>query len=115
MRHGADFARSAIVLSWAGFFYILTDNLYNYGESAIRTIRPKWSFSTIEELRETQPEAQILDALHAAKLINKNDTKIFQGQLTTRNKCAHPTLYQPSLNSAIGFVDDIIQQTIKYI
>jgi hypothetical protein len=38
-----------------------------------------------------------------------------QGQLSTRNQCAHPTLYKPSLNSAIGYVDEMIRQTIEYL
>lgn len=107
--------RAAVVLSWAGFFHVLSERMFMVFESKLRKNRPKWKFTDLNNLKEKYPEAQILDAIKDIGFIKKNELRIFQGQLTTRNNCAHPTLYKPSMNSALGFVDDIIRQTTKYI
>jgi hypothetical protein len=107
--------RAAIVLSWSGFFYVLLESNYLKSEAAIRQARPKWKFSDMEELKTSYPESQILDALKAAKLVGRAEIRVFQGQLSVRNQCAHPTLFRPSLNSALGFVDNMIRQTIAVI
>jgi hypothetical protein len=110
-----DWRRASIVLVWAGFFSVMTEKLYGKGESNIRFARPKWKFSDLTELLESYPESQIIDAYQAAKLIKPRDSKLYQGQLTKRNQCAHPTLFKPSLNVAIGYVDEMLRQTIEYL
>jgi hypothetical protein len=105
--------RAAVVLSWAGFFYVLLERNYVKHKAKIRAARPKWSFSDLAELRASYPESQILDALRAAKLISRAEIRVYQGQLSVRNQCAHPTLFRPSLNSTLGFVDDMLHQTIQ--
>lgn len=107
--------RAAVVLSWAGFFQVFSENIYNKYENNIRSLRVKWTFKDLTELKENYPEAQIIDVAKEVKAINKGDLKIYQGQLAFRNQCAHPTFFQPSLNNAIGFVDSMIFQTEKYI
>ena len=110
-----ELTRAAIVLSWSGFFHTVSSVLYQKHEALLRTQRPKWGFASIEELRETQSESAILEAAKAVSLINKNDLKQMQGQLSRRNQCAHPTLYRPSMNVALAFVDEMIEQTIKFL
>ena len=107
--------RSAIVLSWSGFFHVILEKNYNENENKIRRIRDKWHFNDINELKENYGEYQILETLRKANLITRSEFKVYQGQLSLRNKCAHPTLFKPSLNSSIGFVDDMIRQSMKYI
>jgi hypothetical protein len=107
--------RAAIVLSWAGFFHVLSENLYTNHLVALKAVRPKWVFNTIEELKEHYTESAILDAAKEAGLIGKASLREYQGQLSKRNQCAHPTLYRPSVNSSLGYVDDMIRQTIKYL
>jgi len=107
--------RAAVVLSWAGFFGVLCESLYRKGQAKIRHARPRWIFSNLEELKENYPESQILDTFKDSKLIRKSKLKVYQGQLATRNQCAHPTLYKPSLNSTLGYFDDMVRQTIEVI
>ena len=107
--------RAAIVLSWAGFFHVLAQHMYLNNLPALRKDKPKWKFKTLEDLKESYVEHQILEAARSIGTITKSKLRIYQGQLSKRNQCAHPTIYNPSLNSALGFVDDMIRQTVEYI
>jgi len=107
--------RAAIVMSWAGHFHVYSEVLFTRHESDIKELRPKWKFGDVNELKEGYPEAQIIDVAKEVKFTSKARLRILQGQLSTRNQCAHPTLFRPSLNSSIGYVDEMIRQTIEYI
>ena len=107
--------RAAIVTAWAGHFHMFSEALYNKHESDIRTVRTKWVFKDLTELKEQYPESQILDVGKEVKFVKKAQLRILQGQLSQRNQCAHPTLYRPSMNAALGYVDEQISQTITYI
>lgn len=107
--------RSGIVLAWAGQFHVFSEVLFAKHESDIRKTRKKWSFKDLGDLLEQYPEAQILDVGKEVKFITRANLRVLQGHLSQRNQCAHPTLYRPSMNSAIGYVDEMIQKTLKYL
>ena len=107
--------RAAIVMAWSGHFHVFSESLYRKKEKEIRHVRPKWKCANLIELKDQIAEAQILDVGKEVKFITNTQLKVFQGQLATRNRCAHPTLYRPSLNSAIGYVDEMLHQTIRNI
>lgn len=107
--------RAAVVMSWAGHFHVYSEMLFSKHEADIKSARPKWSFSDVNELKENYPESQIIDVGKEVKFTKKAHLKILHGQLSIRNQCAHPTMYRPSLNSAIGYVDEMIRQTLGYI
>ncbi len=110
-----NLTRGAVILAWAGFFHVLTEKMHETSAAKLHSVRQKWSFTDLSELKENYSEAQILEASKDIKFINRSEKRIYDGQLATRNQCAHPTLYRPSLNSAIGYVDEMIRQTRKYI
>ena len=110
-----QFFRAAIVMAWSGHFHVFSESLYQKNENDIRNVRPKWKFGDLAELKDQVAEAQILDAGREVRFITKAQLRVLQGQLSIRNQCAHPTLYRPSLNSAIGYVDEMLRQTIKHI
>jgi hypothetical protein len=107
--------RAAIVMAWAGHLHVYSESLFYKHEADIRVARPKWSFMDLAELKEQYPEAQILDVGKDVKFIGKAQQKVLLGQLSLRNQCAHPTLYRPSMNAAIGYVDEMVRQTLSYI
>ncbi len=109
------FLRAAHVLAWAGFIHVLVEKMYNNHLSQLQIEYPKWNLSSLSELSEEVREAQLIEAARKVGLISKSELKQYTGDLTTRNQCAHPTLYQPTLNSTIGFVDNMIRNTKKYI
>lgn len=104
--------RSGIVLAWAGYFHVFSETLFLKHEAEIRTARPKWVFKDLAELKEVVAESQFLVVAKDVKFIGKAQLRILAGQLSERNQCAHPTLYRPSMNAAIGYVDDMIRQTL---
>jgi hypothetical protein len=107
--------RSATVMAWAGFFSVFIDALYGKHEADIRTVRNKWTFADISELKESQSESALLKIAKEVGFIKQHELRKYDGQLSTRNQCAHPTLYKPSANEAIGFVDLMIGQTIRHM
>lgn len=107
--------RSGIVLAWAGHFHLLCETLLQIKIDDLRRARPSWNFKDAPELKETCPESQILTAAKDINFITKPMLRILDGQLSVRNQCAHPTLYRPSMNEAIGYVDAMIRQTLNYI
>ena len=107
--------RAAIVMAWSGHFYVYAEKLMLGHEQAIRQARKKWQFSDAADLKEQVGEAQILDIGKEVKFLNRANLKILQGRLSTRNECAHPTLYSPSRNLAIGYVDEMLRLTIQYL
>lgn len=110
-----DCRRAAIVMAWAGQFHVFVEKLVELHGSSVRRMRPKWSFKDAAELKETVVESQILDAGKDVGFINRAQLRVLDGQLSIRNQCAHPTLYHPSLNGALGYVDDMLQHTIRYL
>lgn len=107
--------RAGIVTAWCGFFELFLVNLYSSHEADIRTKRPKWVFADLPELKEQVGEAQLIDAAREVRFIGKARLRVLQGHLATRNQCAHPTLYTPSLNQGIGYVDELIGYMKEYI
>ena len=107
--------RAAVVMSWAGFFSVFMDAFYTEKESDIKKNYTSWDTSSAEGLQESAGENTLLVAAKKLKFIKNPIYRIYDGQLSTRNQCAHPTLYSPSPNVAIGFVDLMVSQTRIYL
>lgn len=103
--------RAAHVAAWQAFMDFLEQKLASDGLQKLHTAFPKWAqYESIEELRENIPEFQIIEAAKELKLLNKNSTKSLHGHLSTRNDCAHPSSYRPSLSATIGYVADLMDR-----
>ena len=111
----SELYRSGIVLAWAGHFHVFSEVCYQNHEADIRAARPAWKFKDLADLKETVTESAFLIAAKDVKFTTKPQLRILDGQLSQRNQCAHPTLYRPSMNTAIGYVDDMIRQTLSYM
>lgn len=107
--------RSGIVLAWAGHFHVFSEVCYQKHETDIRSVRSKWVFKDLAELKEAVAESHFLIVAKDVGFTTKAKLRILDGQLSVRNQCAHPTLYRPSMNAAIGYVDSMISQTLSYI
>jgi len=107
--------RSGIVLAWAGHYHVFSEICYQKHEADIRTARTKWTFKDLAELKESVAESHFLIVAKDVKFTTSAQVRILDGQLSQRNQCAHPTLYRPSMNAAIGYVDDMIRQTLTYL
>ncbi|KUI04452.1 hypothetical protein [Mycobacterium sp. IS-3022] len=107
----AKLYRAAIVMAWAAFVDFLQEKLASDNLVAVHTARPKWSnWTTLDDLRENVPEAQMLDVARDVKLLTKPETKGLHGLLSKRNECAHPSGYAPGLNEALGYVSELLNR-----
>lgn len=111
----SELYRSGIVLAWAGHFHVYSEVCFQKHEADIRAARPKWTFRDLTDLKETIAESQFLIAAKDVRFTTRPQLRILDGQLSQRNQCAHPTLYRPSMNAAIGYVDAMIRQTLSYL
>lgn len=102
--------RAAHVMSWAAFVDFIEEYLEKDKFTSIKAVRPKWKIDSIHDLREGYPESQIIDAMKEANEITKNEAKAFHGLLNKRNECAHPSDFNPDLNSTLGYISEILQR-----
>ena len=102
--------RAAHVMAWAAFMDFLEEKLASDGLAKVRNVRATWKAKSIEELREHQPEYQIVDVAQAIGLCGKSETKALLGLLNKRNECAHPSGYYPHLNETLGYISELLQR-----
>ena len=106
--------RAAIVMSWAGFIHMVAEHLVTHHQPALIAQYPKWNTGSTIDFLECAPEAQVLEAGKKIGAFNNQKLNIYRGWLSTRNQSAHPTLYQPSRNVALGFVDAVVSEVVFY-
>jgi hypothetical protein len=102
--------RASHVMAWAGFVDFLEEKLSTDGFTKLHAARAKWVFNTVEELRETYPEHQIIEASWDAGLCEKSEMKALHGLLNKRNECAHPSDFYPGLNESLGYFSELLQR-----
>lgn len=102
--------RAAHVMAWAGFMDFIEEKVASDGFIKLKKVRPKWNFSSVEDLRENYPEFQLIDACHAVGLCTKNEKNTLHGLLSKRNECAHPSNYYPGLNESLGYISELLRR-----
>ena len=102
--------RAAHVMAWAAFMDFLEEKLASDGLAKVRAARPAWKAHSVEELREHQPEYQIVEVTQAVGLCGKSEAKALLGLLNGRNECAHPSSYYPQLNETLGYISQLLQR-----
>jgi len=105
--------KAAHVMAWAAFVDFLEEKVASDGFVKLHQVRPKWQFTSLEELREKYPEYQLIEASRDAGLCNRNETKALVGLLSKRNECAHPSDYHPGLNESLGYISELLQRIAK--
>lgn len=102
--------RAAHVMAWAAFMDFLEEKLSYRNFRKLRHEYPNWKFNSLEELRETIAEFQIIEATRKVGLCEKNQMKALLGLLNKRNECAHPSDFYPGLNETLGYISEIFQR-----
>lgn len=102
--------RAAHVMAWAGLMDYIEDKMIGEYLMDIKAARLKWSISSKEDLREQATEHQLITVCREVKLFSKNEEKAFLGLLNTRNECAHPSGYSPTLNETLGFISQLLNR-----
>lgn len=106
--------RAAHVLAWAAMVDYLQEFTARDGFVTLRVARPKWDFSSIEELREQYTEYALIEAMYKAKQVTKGEMKAYHGLLNKRNECAHPSDYFPDLNESLGYISEVIKRVANH-
>ena len=102
--------KAAHVMAWAGFMDYWEEKMMSEYLAKIKAARPKWSISSIEDLREQATEYQLIEVCREVKLLSKNEGKALLGLLNKRNECAHPSNYDPGLNETLGFISELLSR-----
>lgn len=104
--------RAGHVMAWSAAVDYLERFAAADSFHAVNSAMPNWSIRDLDDLKERFSEYAIIDALKKAKLISKNEMKAFQGLLSKRNECAHPTGYYPDLNQTLGYISEILSRLL---
>lgn len=102
--------RATHVMAWAGFMDYLQEKMVSHYFTKIKSVRPKWTITSVDDLREQAPEHQLIQVCRQVGFLNKNEEKAFLGLLNRRNECAHPSDYYPSLNETLGFISELLSR-----
>lgn len=102
--------RPSLVMCWAAFIDYLVCTLTTGGMARLHAAYPGWAhLKNAEDLRESTPEFQLIDAFEKLGHISKGDCKTLKGLLSQRNQAAHPGSQNPDTNIALGYISKIIQ------
>ncbi|WP_157087957.1 hypothetical protein [Bradyrhizobium jicamae] len=102
--------RAAHVLAFAAFIDYLHELAGRDDFVALNAARDKWNIASVEDIRERFSDHNFIEGLEAAKLITKAEKKAFQGLLTRRNECAHPSDFYPDMNQSLGYVSEALSR-----
>jgi len=106
--------RAAHVLAWAALMDFLEQKLAEDEFVQLNTIRDKWKIHSVDDLRDSRSDYQIIEAIRLTKLCSKSDEKALKGLLACRNECAHPGEYEPELNETLGYVSQILKRIQRF-
>jgi hypothetical protein len=106
----SELYRASHVMAWAGFMDFLEEKLASDSFARLHAERPKWVFGSIEELRETVVEHQIVEVTMPVGLCAKSEMKALLGLLNKRNECAHPSNFFPGLNESLGYFSELLKR-----
>lgn len=109
LEHGLH--RSAVVMSWSGFFFQFLETFWDDHRGQLMGYSG-WKVKQFDDLL-LKGDAEILTAAERLGFIDRNVRRNLDGRLAKRNLCAHPSAHIPSLNQAIGFVDEMISEAIN--
>jgi hypothetical protein len=109
-----DLYRAAHILAWTALIDLIENTLASDGFVKLKTVRPKWTACSVDELREDVSDFQIIEACKDLKIVNKSEMRILHGFLSKRNLCAHPSDFFPDYNQTLGYMADIMS-TMKNI
>jgi hypothetical protein len=104
-------SRPAHVAAWSGYVAFALMRLSNDDFIAVRRVRPAWKGATAEDLAARTPGRQVIDLLAALDLIAPAEEFELAELLQRRNDCAHPVRFEPSLDDASAYVDELLTRS----
>ena|SRR5437867_1934451 len=102
--------RAAHVLAWAALMDFLEGKLAKDNFVGLNKVRDKWKIRSVDDLRETRSDFQIIGVVQSLEFCTKGEEKALKALLTERNECAHPSDYEPDLNETLGYVSKVLKR-----
>jgi hypothetical protein len=102
--------KAAHVMAWASMMDFIEERISKKGITKLLKVRSAWKGKYIEDIRESYPEHQIIEAARDMNLFPKSVCKALIGLLNKRNECAHPSDYYPDINQTLGYISEIISR-----
>jgi hypothetical protein len=87
---------------------LLEEKLASDGLVKLRAAKAAWKAGSVEELRETVVEYQVIEAAKELGLCTKTEMKALHGMLNKRNECAHPNDFFPDMNITLGYISELL-------
>jgi hypothetical protein len=87
---------------------LLEEKLASDGLVKLRAAKAAWKAGSVEELRETAVEYQLIEAAKELGLCTKTEMKALHGMLNKRNECAHPNDFFPDMNITLGYISELL-------
>jgi hypothetical protein len=104
--------RASVVFLWTGAIRTLHERAWSKGEAAVNAAISKQD-PKARRLKKAEDFAFIrdrtfLDASTELGILDKGEKDVLVEALNLRNRCGHPTRYQPRLNKTKAFIEDIV-------
>lgn len=107
--------RPAFVAAWNGYVALALTFLAADGFAAVRSVRPSWKLTSVEDLAMKTPGAELLRILSELDLTNGEMGDLLPLYLQRRNDCAHPTSFRPTATETHAYVLDVHHAALDLI
>lgn len=113
VEHGLH--RPAYVSAWNGYAALALTILAAEDFAAVRSVRPAWKLTSVEDLSMKTPGAELLRILSELDLTPGDMADLLPLYLQSRNDCAHPTSFRPGAAEADSYVLDVHHAAMELI
>lgn len=121
-----DAGRAAIIMVWNIAFYhlckyILVHKLIDFNNRIPVRYPRKWTTAEMplinkyDDFGDEMSEREVLEVANSAGIITGNMYKVYLEKLGKRNSAAHPSTQHITQLQAEGFIDDLINNTVKLL
>lgn len=118
--------RAAVIMVWNIAFYhlcqyILKHKLADFNNRIPVRFPGKWKTANMqlikkyEDFGDEMNESQVIEVANSAGIIDGNMYKVYSEKLGKRNSVAHPSTQHVTQVQAEGFIDDLINNTVKLL
>jgi hypothetical protein len=104
--------RATVVFLWTGAMRALQDKALTKGESAVNAALARQD-NNARKIKRVEDFAYVkdrtfLEATPDISILDKGQKETLVDALNLRNKCGHPTKYQPGVQKVRGFIEDVV-------
>jgi hypothetical protein len=121
-----DAGRAAIIMVWNIAFYHLCQYILKHKATDFNNRIPvrypkKWKAADMplikvyDDFGDQMTEREVIEVANSAGIITGNMFKVYVEKLGKRNSAAHPSSSHVTQVQAEGFIDDLVQNTVRLL